>query len=163
MRTRRLIGRIVLGFLALVVIGVATILIVLHTDWGRGIVRGQVEAKLNDMFVGGAKVGRIEGSALGELRLLDVVINGPDHKPAITVKTLRLHLGVLPLVSHQAVVSGLVAEDVDIDLRRDPDGQLQASRMMRKQDKSSWSVVIPDLQVKRAHVQVILHCISHIH
>lgn len=147
--------RIVLGTLTLIVVAVATLLIVLHTDWGRGIVRSQVETQLNKTFVGGAKVGKIEGSAFGELTLRDVVINGPDKKPAISIRTLRLRLGLMPLLSDQVRLGGLVAEDVDVDLRRDPDGQLQITRLTRPNPgpKSNWSIEIPTIQVHRTHVR----------
>jgi hypothetical protein len=149
----RWIKRILLGTLGLVVIAVATVLIVMHTDWGRGIVRSQVEASLDQMIVGGAKVGKIEGSALGELTVHDVVLNGPDKKPAITIKKLRLRLGIAPLFSSRVRIGGLVAEDVDVDLRRDPDGVLQITRLTRPGPKSKWSIDIPSITVHRAHVR----------
>jgi translocation and assembly module TamB len=149
----RWIKRILLGTLGLVVVVVATALIVLHTDWGRGIVRSQVEARLNQMIVGGAKVGKIEGSALGELTVHDVVLNGPDKKPAISIKKLKLRLGIAPLLSNQVRIGGLVAEDVDVDLRRDPDGVLQITRLTRPGPKSNWSIEIPTITVHRAHVR----------
>ena len=149
----RWVKRILLGLLALVVVAVATVLIVLHTDYGRGIVRSQVEARLNQMIVGGATVGKIEGSALGELTIRDIVLNGPDRKPAISIKTLKLKLGIAPLLSNQVRIGGLVAEDVDVDLRRDPDGQLQITRLTRPGPKSQWSIDIPNITVHRAHVR----------
>ena len=147
--------RIVLGLVAFVVVAVGVVLAILHTDWGRGIARGQIEARMNDIFVGGAKIGSLDGSVLGDMVLRDIVINGPDGKPAITIKKLTLGVGILPLFSQQARVKDLHVEDVDVDLRRDPDGTLQVARMMKPSDtKSAWAVVIPELVVSRAHVRI---------
>ena len=100
-------------------VAVAAALVAMHTGWGRELIRAQVQRQLDTVFTGGATLGRIEGSPLGKLTLHDVVINGPDHRPAISVKTLTIELGILPLLSHQARVVGVIAEDVDVDLRRD--------------------------------------------
>lgn len=145
--------RIGLGFLSFIVIVVAAVLVVMHTGWGRSVMRKQVEARMNAMFTGGASIGSLEGSPLGELVIRDVVINGPDKKPAITIKRLRLDLGVLALVSQQARLKGVHAEDVDVDLRRDPDGTLQISRLVKPAPKSGWALQVPDIQVKRGHVR----------
>ncbi|HLL23223.1 MAG TPA: translocation/assembly module TamB domain-containing protein [Kofleriaceae bacterium] len=147
--------RIVLGVLAFVVVAVGVVLGVLHTDWGRDLARAQIEARMNAAFIGGAKIGSMEGSVLGDLVLRDVVLNGPDKKPAITIKKLTLGVPILPLFSKQARVKDLHAEDVDIDLRRDPDGTLQVSRMVKPSGESSgFSVMIPELLVSRAHVRL---------
>ena len=146
--------RIVIGLVAFVVVAVGVVLAILHTDWGRGVARGQIEARLNDAFVGGASIGSLEGSVLGDMVLRDVVLNGPDKKPAITIKKLKLGVGILPLFSKQARVKDLHLEDVEIDIRRDPDGVLQTSRMFKPGPKSGWAVVIPELVVARAHVRI---------
>nr|MBA3457863.1 hypothetical protein [Deltaproteobacteria bacterium] len=144
--------RILLGFGAFIVVAVAAILITIHTDYGRELIREQVEAKLNDTFVGGASIASVEGSPFGDLTLSGIVLNGPDGKPAIKVGTLTLKLGLLPLMSKQIRLSGLIAEDVDVDLRRGPDGQLQVTRMVELGPKSGFSVDIPEIIVRRGHV-----------
>jgi hypothetical protein len=131
------------------------VLIILHTDWGRNIARSQVEARMNQAFTGGAKIGSLDGSVLGTMVLRDVVINGPDKKPAITIKKLSLGLGILPLFSKQARVKNVRAEDVVIDLRREPDGQLQTAHMVRtNKEKSGWALQIPEVVITNARVRV---------
>lgn len=151
-RVWRWVKRGLLGLLAFVVFVVAAVLVTIHTDWGREKIRQQIEARLDTMFTGGASVARLEGSPFGELVLRDLVINGPDEKPAITIKTLRLEVGILPLISKQARVAGLEIEDLDVALKRDADGSLQISRLLKPGPKSGWSVDIPDLEVHRGHV-----------
>ena len=150
----RWLKRGTLGLLAFVIVALGAALIAMHTRWGRGVMRAQVEARLNAIFAGGATLGTIEGSPFSELILHDVVLNGPDRKPAISVKTLRVAVGILPLLSHQARVMGVIAEDVDVDLRRDPDGTLQIQRLLVPGPKSGWSVALPRIQLRRAHVRV---------
>jgi autotransporter translocation and assembly factor TamB len=144
--------RIVLGLLAFVVVAVGVVLGVLHTDYGRNIVRSQIEGKLATTFVGGASIGKLEGSPFGELVARDVVINGPDGRPAIRIKRLQLHIALLGLASHEARISGLVADDVDIELRRDDNGELQIKHLLRPAPESAWSVDLPEITVNRAHV-----------
>ncbi len=148
------IKRIVLGFGAVFVVAVVAVLVTIHTDFGRGLIRTQVEAKLDDMFIGGATVGRIEGSPFSTLTLRDIVIKGPDKKPAITVGTLELKVGLLGLVSKQAKLTGLKAEDVEVILKRDPDGTLQITRMLKPMPSSGWSVDLADLQLHRGHIEL---------
>ena len=144
--------RIVLGLFAFVLLAVGAVLVVLHTDYGRDLVRARVEGKLDTTFVGGGSIGKLEGSLFGELVALDVVINGPDGKPAIRIKRLRLELGLLPLASHELRISGLVADDVEVDLRRGEHGELQLTHLLRPNPESTWSVELRDLTVHRAHL-----------
>lgn len=147
--------RVLLGFAAIIVFAVAAVLITIHTDYGRDLIRSQVEAQLDKTFIGGADIGAIEGSPLGELVLRDLVLNGPDGEPAITVGKLTLELGLIPLASKEARFDSLVAEDVDVVLRRDASGELQVSKMIRSSgEKSGWSIDIPSIVVQRGHVAV---------
>ncbi len=155
MSKRRVIKRIVLAVLLVVVVAIAAAVITIHTNYGRELIREQVEAQLDNTFIGGASIARVKGSPFGELWLEGVVINGPDREPAITVGKLKLEVGLLALVSKQARIGGLEAHDVEVVLKRDPDGQLQVSRMMKPKtddEKSGWAVDIPELAVHRARV-----------
>ena len=61
-RRRRIVRRILRvfgGFLALLVVLNVVLVIVLHTAWGRGLVRDRVVATLNEQFPGGASIGEI--------------------------------------------------------------------------------------------------------
>ncbi|HSR96303.1 MAG TPA: translocation/assembly module TamB domain-containing protein [Kofleriaceae bacterium] len=140
----------VFGFIAVAVI---VAVVAMHTGWGREMVRAQVEDRLRTMFTGGATVRLIEGSPLTQLTLHDLVINGPDKRPAISVKKLTVSVGILPLLSHQARVAGVDAEDVDIDLRRSADGDLQIAHLLQPGPSSGWSVTLPSVELRRAHVR----------
>jgi autotransporter translocation and assembly factor TamB len=140
-----------LAFIALAVIAAG---LAMHTGWGREVVRAQVNDRLQTVFTGGASVRQIEGSPLTRLTLYDLVINGPDKRPAIAIKKLTVDVGILPLLSHQARVGGVTAEDVDIDLRRTVDGELQIAHLLRPGPSSEWSVTLPSVELRRAHVRL---------
>ena len=151
MRIRRWIKRGVLGLLGLVVVAVAAVLILIHTSFGRELVRRQIEAKLADLFIGGGHVGAVEGSPFGTLVLRDVVLDGSDGEPVLSVKKVSFELGLLSLISKHANLSAVVVEDVELRIARDQDGGLQVLHMMRPQPSTGWSVDVAELLVHRAH------------
>ena len=151
-RARTWVKRVLLGLGAVIVLAVAVVVITIHTDYGREVIRTQVEARMNDVFIGGASIAGIEGSPFGDLRLKGIILNGPDGKPAISIGTLKLKLGLLPLVSKQARLRGLSAEDVEVDLRRDAKGDLEIAHMIKPAPSSGWSIDIPEIVVRRGHV-----------
>lgn len=140
--------------LSLVIVVIAVASLILKTQWGRGLVRRQVEARLNDTFVGGATLGDIRGNALSELELDDLVINGPDMKPAIAIKKLKVKLPLMPLISHQLRVDEVIAEDVDVVLKKQQTGGYQIAYLMKPGPKSTWNVELPNIQVHRGHVKM---------
>jgi len=151
-RAWRWTRRILLGLVAFVIVTVAGVTIFAHTDFGRGVIRQQVEGRMNAAFTGGASIGKLEGSPFGTLVVHDVVINGPDRKPMLAIKRLSFELELLPLVSSEARISGLVVEDVEVDLRRDQAGQLMIERLLKPAPKSRWSIDLADLAVRRARI-----------
>lgn len=152
MRIRRLIKRGLLGLLGFVVLSVAALLIIIHTTFGRSLIRKQVNAQLDEIFIGGGEVGLIEGSPFTTLTINDVVINDPNGIPAITVKKIKLGVGILPLISKKAILESLTIEDADIRLARGADGSLDITHLLKPQPSSGWSVDIPELVVHRMHV-----------
>src|SRR5512139_2201745 len=102
------------GLIGLVALVLVVAFIVFQTGWGRGVLKDQIQARMDKTFVGGARIGSIEGNQLGYLVLNDVLINGPDKQPAITIKRLTVKLPLLPLVSHELRVQKIIADDLDI-------------------------------------------------
>jgi autotransporter translocation and assembly factor TamB len=149
----RWIGRGLAGLVAFVVLAVLGVMFAMHTRRGRELLRAQVEHQLASTFVGGATVGGIEGSPFGELTLHDLVINGADRRPFVSVKTLVVGVGLLPLMSHQARVIAVRADGLDVDLRRDAHGALITQTLTRPGPPSAWSVQLPEVQVRHGHVR----------
>ncbi|HEX3477093.1 MAG TPA: translocation/assembly module TamB domain-containing protein [Kofleriaceae bacterium] len=152
-RIRRWLWRGALGAIGFVMLAVLGALVAMQTRWGRELVRAQVEQRLAATFTGGATLGGIEGNPFSELTLHDVVINGADRRPAITVKHLTVAVGVLPLLSHQARVAAVHADGVDIDLRRDRRGALVTQDLLRPGPSSAWSVALPDVAIRHGHIR----------
>ncbi|HEU4610825.1 MAG TPA: hypothetical protein VFS15_02065, partial [Kofleriaceae bacterium] len=124
-RARRWIVGIVGSLLGLVALALLAAFVVLQTGWGHGLLRDQIEARLDSTFVGGAKLGGVEGNPFTELVLTDLVLNGPDGKPAIRVDRLTVKLPLLPLISHQLRVEKLIVDGLDVHARKLASGEYQ--------------------------------------
>lgn len=149
---------LVLGLLVVAVVVIA--LSVLHTDYGRDKVRDIGNDQLAKLFVGGGSIGRVEGTPFGDLVLRDVVINGPDKKPAITIKKLTATVGVFSLIKRDIKLKEVIAEDVDVAIKREADGSFAIAKLMTPSDpnqpqtKSAWDVDLDDVELIRGHVMV---------
>jgi len=131
----RWVKRVVLGLLALIVLAVVGVLVYIHTDYGRNKMRSIGNDQLANLFTGGGSIGKVEGTPFGDLVLKDVVINGPDRKPAITVKTLHVSVSIFDLVHRQVRLKEILAEDLDVAVKRDPDGSFQLARLLKPAKK----------------------------
>lgn len=151
-RVWRWIRRIVLATAVLVVIAIAIVVIGLHTAFGRELVRARIEAKLAEVVVGGAHLGAVEGSPFGTLVLRDLVLDGPDGLPAITVPRISLELGLLPLLARHARIDDLVIDDAEVIVKRDAEGGFQLAHLLRPAPKSGWSVELAAFAIHRARV-----------
>lgn len=151
--------RIVLGLLALIVLVVVGALVFIHTDSGRDEIRSIANKQLATMFTGGGSIGKVEGSPFGDLVLRDVVINGPDGKPAISAKRVSVAVGLFNLIKHDVKLKEVTADDVDIKVARNPDGTYQLAQLMKPTSEddgkpSAWDVDLDDVDVRRMHLMV---------
>ena len=150
-RRRRIVRRILRvfgGFLALLVVLNVVLVIVLHTAWGRGLVRDRVVATLNEQFPGGASIGEITGSVFGELVLHDVRLAQLDGTPFAEVRTLRVDLALLPLVRRIVRVDALTVEHVHVTVPRE-----SPLRPAPDEDApSQWTVDLRTITVRDARV-----------
>jgi hypothetical protein len=149
MRVRRAIKRFVLGLLLLGVITVVAAVIFLHTDTGREVVRDRIQSSLAETFAGEVHVGKLEGSPFGTYVARDIVIDGPDGKPAIQIGKLSLELELSGLIDHEAVLNNVVVEDAVVHAKRMPDGSLSLAHLLRPTPPTAWNVVIRSLAIKR--------------
>jgi hypothetical protein len=156
MTVLRWIGRIGAAMVALAVLAVLGVIVLMQTQLGRELVRARVEAKLQATFVGGATVGSIRGTPFTDIVVRDLAIHGPDGKPAIKIGELRVRAALFPLIFHRLVISELVAEDVDVTVKRDAQGELELQRLTGPVPPSTWSVRIASIDVHRAHVRADL-------
>ncbi|HET9990915.1 MAG TPA: AsmA family protein, partial [Kofleriaceae bacterium] len=163
-RGMRWVKRIALGLLALVVFAIVAVIVFVHTDYGRNELRGIANQQLANIFTGGGSIGRVEGTPFGDLVFKDVVINGPDGKPAITVKTLHASVSIFDLVHKDVKLREVIAEDVDVAVKREADGTYALTELLKPAKKepakehikhpqqSPWNIDLEDVNVVRGHV-----------
>lgn len=143
------------GLVGLVVLLAITAVIVVQTGWGRGILRDQIAARLDSTFVGGATLGSVEGNPFSELVLNDLVIHGPDGEPAVSVKRLTVKVPLLPLISRQIRVDEVIADGLDVRLKKLPNGDYNLANLTRPaEEESRWSIELPDIEVHRGHLSI---------
>ncbi|HEX2690537.1 MAG TPA: translocation/assembly module TamB domain-containing protein, partial [Kofleriaceae bacterium] len=154
---RRWAKRIVLGLAALIVFSLVGVAVLVHTSYGREELRTQIEQKLQNAFTGGATLGKLEGSPFGALTVHDVVINGPDGQPAIEIGTLRIEIELFDLLKHGVRLTAVIAEDVEVRVKRDADGTFELARLVKPRPEESppgWNVELQAIELRRAHVVV---------
>ncbi|MFT3692773.1 MAG: translocation/assembly module TamB domain-containing protein [Kofleriaceae bacterium] len=147
----------VLGLLAFIVLVVVGALVFIHTDTGREEIRSIANKQLASMFTGGGSIGKIDGSPFGDLIVHDVVINGPDGKPAISVKRATVAVGIFNLLKHDIQLKEIAADEVDIAVKRNPDGTFQLAKLMKPDPNDdgkplAWDVDLDDVDIRTAHI-----------
>ena len=100
----------VLVFAGLLVAGA---LAAVHTGWGREQLRGRLEAALDDAFVGDVRIGRVEGSPLGELVIYGALniqsfqLGVPELLGLIFKNQSVTGFAVAPLLTAESLKTGL--------------------------------------------------------
>jgi hypothetical protein len=152
---RRALKWIVKIWFVLAVLGglvFAGLLVFLHTAYGQEVVRRTAEAKLRDAMAGGARIGHISGSPFGEIVVRDLELDGPDGAPAVKVGELRAHVALTPLLRERLELTHVVASDVELAVRREPDGSISLAHLLKPAPPTSWSVQLDAVELHRAHV-----------
>src|SRR3954453_9764587 len=105
--------------LASVLVLLIAAIVVLHTAWGRNLVRKRIEAALQDDFPG-STIGRLDGSVFTTLEVRDVKLAGVGGKPFVTIGYVKLQVGLVPLVSKHVRIDRLEVDDVYVDPAAQP-------------------------------------------
>ena len=146
---RRIAGQVVRLAVVGLGLGVAAIgaaLVVLHTDPGRDWLRAAVASRLDGVLGGQARIAALEGGVLGELEAHGVELDGPDHRPILTIGTLRFGVALRPLLGRVVRLDHVRAEDVALSI---PDGWHRPAV-----DPASWALDLPDVAVARARLRI---------
>ncbi len=152
-RALRWLKRIALAAIALAAVALGVALLVLHTDWGRERVRRMVEAELQGSFPG-ARIGRLEGSVLGELVARDVELEAAGGATFVKAGVLRIELALLPLLGQAAEIERVVAEDVELYPLRTLATPVSEQEEEDPSGPPGWSVELPAIEVRRARVVI---------
>ncbi len=146
-RILRIARKAIFVLLGLVFLALGVTLIALHTDWGRNKVRGVIEDQLASTFAGGATVGALEGSILGDFTLVDIKLFDADGKPAITIGKLHANAALWKLGSKVAELERLEVEDLGITIGKA--ALTKPSDEPPSDEPGTWSVQLPELIVRR--------------
>jgi hypothetical protein len=146
-RVLRAVRKLLVIVLLLAVVATVATLVIVHTGWGRGLIKDQIETALRSSFPGGATIGALEGSVLGDFTLKDLVIRDLEGKPAITVGTLRANVALGKLMRRTAEIETLELEDVTIVMGKAP--LVAPDEDDEPSDPTSWSVQLPSIDVRR--------------
>jgi autotransporter translocation and assembly factor TamB len=144
----------------LFVVAIASVLTLLHTDFGRNKVREQLEAELADVFVGKVHVGRLEGSVLSSFSLADITIDDAGGQRALSIGTIKLDYSLLALIDQTVKINTLHLDDVEVHARQGEDGTLNLAALLKATDDgpkdepesdsapSPWRVLAPTIVVR---------------
>ncbi|MDQ3337043.1 MAG: translocation/assembly module TamB domain-containing protein [Myxococcota bacterium] len=147
-RALRWVKRIVLGTLLLAVVTVTTVVIVLHTEWGRRKALALVMPMLQKKFPGGISAERLDGSVLGDITLVGVRINGFDKKQMIHIARAQTNVKLLSLFSRTVELEYVEAWDVQVD---DPSNPVTPST---DDDLLPVSVELPGIKVHNITLRI---------
>jgi len=152
-RPLKWVRNILLGIVGLLVVVVSGAYVFFETSYGKDVLRGQIESRVASTFRGGATIGGLEGNLLTQLALTDVVIYDANKQPAIKVKRLTVKLPLLPLISSELRVDKIIAEELDLLVKKDARGELNLANLQNPTEPSSWNIKLPNVVVTRGHVR----------
>jgi translocation and assembly module TamB len=117
----RLLRWVTLGFLFLLVLGVAGLVFYTHTDAFREFARQKLLALANDSIRGKISIAKLEGSVWGSLTLNDVGLsdNGAE---IVRIPRLRMDYSLVPLLWGRVQILRLKASQPRISLKERQEG-----------------------------------------
>lgn len=154
----RALGRGLLALVAIVVLAIATALIVVHTDWGRDQLRAQLEARLAPMVNGSVRIGKLEGSVIGDVVLRDITVIDARGTARLRLDALRTNLGLTDLLAGRIHIEHLGLDNLAVTAVEPPApagdrppaarALLQLADLIILDDEPlAWDVVIDRLTV----------------
>src|SRR5262249_19141573 len=153
-RLFRVIGWVLFSLLALVVLAIATVVFVLHTDWGREQVRAVAEAQLQNLVDGKVKVGKITGSPLSEFVVHGLSVTDKEGKPVVTVGSFALEWEPFALLEKRFHARSVEIDGPVVSGARQPDGTLNLAHILKPKteppstEPSPWRIAIDKLVVR---------------
>src|SRR6185436_11835706 len=106
-RVLKWVGIALGGLVGLLVLAVATVLIVLHTDWGREKVRQQAEKAMNDMVQGSVELGRVRGSVLTKFTIDGMVVRDREGNEVVRSGQLLVDYSLRALLHRRFVANAI--------------------------------------------------------
>lgn len=152
-RLVRWMVRALLGLLALTIVAIIAAIVILHSDWGREKVRAEVEAALQPYFPAGARVGRVEGSLLGDFVLRDIVLQDLEGRPAIRIARVEVNVAFLALLRDELRLEKAIVEGSEVDLHQvDARAPNLATMYEPSPEPLRFDMVVERLEIRTAQV-----------
>ncbi len=131
-RAVRILGKLVLGVISLVVL----LVIFLHTSWGKSVVRGRIESKLNAMTTGSASLGELDyGFMFSSIELGHLEIRDAQDKPAIKINRIALDLDRGALLGGSLKIGELSITGVEVEVVKREDGTSNLTGLFKPSDR----------------------------
>jgi hypothetical protein len=143
--------RIVLGAIALAVVTVIAVVIALHTEWGRELVRRKAEAALAGAFPG-SKIARVEPALFGTTTVHGLVIAGAGGAPMVKVDTIEAEVSLRPLLGKTVHVDRLWIDGVVVAAGVTPEKKPAPEKPEPPGEPTAWSLEFADVSVEHAKV-----------
>ena len=154
-RALRWAVRGLLGLVVLVLLTMAAAAITLHTAWGRDQIRAQIEAKLKPYFPAGAKVGRLDGSVLGDFSIHDIELTDREGRRAITIERVDLNIELGAWLDDEARIEKMIVDGVNIALhQRGSEPPNVATMFQPNPDPLTFDVILERLEVRNAAISI---------
>jgi len=146
-----------LGFVFLLVLGVAGLAFYTHTDGFRDFVRQKLVTVINDSVRGKISVARLDGSVWGSLTLIDVRLADNESEIA-RIPRLKVNYALLPLIWGRIQVVRLEASQPLVWLKEGRDGVwniVEALSPAEPQSETPSLVVsISSVELQKADIDV---------
>ena len=146
-----------LGFLFLLVLGVAGLAVYTHTDGFRDFVRQKLLAAINDSVRGKFSVARLEGSVWGSLTLIDVRLADNESEIA-RIPRLKVNYALLPLIWGRIQVFRLEVSQPLVWLKEGRDGVWNIVEALSpaapQSETPSLVVSVSSVELQKADVDV---------
>lgn len=150
------------GFAALLLLGLAAVLVLTQTDWGREQVRRRALEQVAGSVNGRVRIGRVSGNLLSGVTLDQVVITDSAGAPFLQADTVSVGYSLRSLLSKRVYLSDLRLVRPVIVLDKRPGGEWNFARIFPSDTTpadtaargfGSW-VRIDDLRVRDGRLLV---------
>ncbi|MEO6445473.1 MAG: translocation/assembly module TamB domain-containing protein [Gemmatimonadaceae bacterium] len=132
-----------LGIVAVVaIVGVASVAVLLRTDWGRDVVRRRALSTLDGVAHGQVHIGRIEGSLLGKFALVDVRIADSTGAPFVQIERIDARMHSRQLLSKRIELSDITLVRPIIHLVQSRAGEWNYERIFPRSDSAATDSVL---------------------
>ncbi len=145
------------GLLLLLLIAVAGVLLLLHTDYGRNLVRERLEKELSAVFVGEVRVGGVHGSLLSEFSLSDISIEDAQGEVAVAIGLVKVDYSISQLVNKTIMIDSLELAEVHVHGVRDANGTINLAELIKPNDDEetpfTWHVSAPNIVLRNSSLR----------